>query len=80
MRPPPVHNQTPHSSIQILDRSPERKKALIAIGPDGGWDEPYELDLLNKHGFRRIALPGTRVLRSDVAVSVLMGLAHDWLA
>ncbi len=69
-----------HSSMQILDRSPERKKVLIAIGPDGGWEEPYELDLLNEHGFHRIALPGTRVLRSDVAVSVLMGLAHDWLA
>ncbi len=70
----------PHPSMQILDRSPERKKVLIAIGPDGGWEEPFELDLLKEHGFRHIALPGTRVLRSEVAVSVLMGLAHDWLS
>jgi 16S rRNA (uracil1498-N3)-methyltransferase len=58
---------------------PEARRLLVAIGPEGGWQEPYELEMLKKHGFATVTL-GERVLRSDVAVSVLLGLAHDWLA
>lgn len=44
--------------------------------PEGGWEEPNELNLFEKHGFQKVTL-GTRVLRSDVAVVSLLALAHE---
>ena len=38
---------------------------LVAIGPEGGWEEPHELDMFKQLGFQRVSL-GLRVLRSDV--------------
>ena len=38
---------------------------LVAIGPEGGWEEPHELDMFKQSGFQRVLL-GSRVLRSDV--------------
>lgn len=52
------------------------KKILLAVGPEGGWSEPYELDMFRKLNFQQITL-GTRILRSDVAVVNLLGLAHN---
>ncbi|CAN0098806.1 unnamed protein product, partial [Phaeothamnion confervicola] len=57
---------------------PGQARVLVAVGPEGGWDEPYELDLLGRCGFRAVTL-GVRVLRSDVAVTALLALAHDWV-
>lgn len=51
-------------------------RMVIAVGPDGGWMEPKELDRFQSHGFVQITL-GRRVLRSDVAVVSLLSLAHD---
>jgi RsmE family RNA methyltransferase len=51
-------------------------RLLIAVGPEGGWEEPEELELLEAHGFT-IATLGERVLRSDVAVVSLLALAHE---
>ena len=53
-----------------------RKRMVIAVGPEGGWDEGFELDLLAARGFQQVTM-GTRVLRSDVAVVSLLSLAHD---
>lgn len=44
--------------------------------PEGGWEEPDELDLFMERGFQKVTL-GTRVLRSDVAVVSLLALAHE---
>ena len=38
---------------------------LVAIGPEGGWEEPHELDMFKRSGFQRVLLR-SRVLRSDV--------------
>jgi RsmE family RNA methyltransferase len=38
---------------------------LVAIGPEGGWEEPHELDMFKQSGFQRVLLR-LRVLRSDV--------------
>ena len=44
---------------------------LLAIGPEGGW-VPFELQLLVAHGFAPVSL-GERPLRTEVAVSALLG-------
>lgn len=52
------------------------KRILVAVGPEGGWAEDYELDLFRSHEFQQVTL-GSRTLRSDVAVVSLLSLAHD---
>eukprot|EP00579_Thalassiosira_antarctica_P028960 CAMPEP_0202005702 /NCGR_PEP_ID=MMETSP0905-20130828/10679_1 /ASSEMBLY_ACC=CAM_ASM_000554 /TAXON_ID=420261 /ORGANISM="Thalassiosira antarctica, Strain CCMP982" /LENGTH=398 /DNA_ID=CAMNT_0048563319 /DNA_START=52 /DNA_END=1248 /DNA_ORIENTATION=+ len=52
------------------------RRIVVAVGPEGGWEEPYELDMFTSKGFQQITL-GTRVLRSDVAVVSLLALAHE---
>jgi RsmE family RNA methyltransferase len=52
------------------------RRLLLAVGPEGGWEEPDELDRFQKHKFQQITL-GSRVLRSDCAVVSLLALAHD---
>jgi len=50
---------------------------VVAVGPEGGWEEPDELDLfVREHGFSTVTM-GPRILRSDCAVVSLLGLAHD---
>ena len=46
-------------------------RLLLAIGPEGGW-VPFELDLLQQHGFRAFSL-GPRPLRVEVAVPYAFG-------
>ena len=60
--------------IQFPTRTPPR--LVIAVGPEGGWEEPDELVLFQQLGFQQVTL-GTRVLRSDCAVISLLSLAHD---
>lgn len=60
------HVVFPHGSINIV----------LAVGPEGGWAEPYEIDLFKTFGFQQVTL-GSRVLRTDVAVISLLSLAHD---
>ena len=52
-------------------------RIVIAVGPEGGWEEPEELERFTaRHEFEQITM-GTRVLRSDCAVVSLLALAHD---
>lgn len=53
-------------------------RALIAVGPEGGWTE-FELALLAAHGFRTVGM-GPRTLRSDTATIALLTLAHHTIA
>lgn len=55
---------------------PQKRKILLAVGPEGGWEEPEELDRFRKYGFQQITL-GQRILRSDCAVVSLLALAQD---
>jgi RsmE family RNA methyltransferase len=52
------------------------RRIVLAVGPEGGWAEPYELDMFQDHGFQQVTL-GSRILRSDVAVISLLSLAAD---
>jgi 16S rRNA U1498 N3-methylase RsmE len=49
-------------------------RPLLAVGPEGGWT-PYECDLLERHGFRRLSL-GPRTLRVDTACVALLAVLH----
>jgi RsmE family RNA methyltransferase len=77
-----AHPQRPGSleKIQRIRDIPfpddRRRKMVIAVGAEGGWQEPEELDLFQTHGFHQITM-GSRVLRSDCAVISLLSLAHD---
>jgi RsmE family RNA methyltransferase len=53
------------------------RRMLIAVGPEGGWEEPEELNhFVIDHGFEQVSM-GNRVLRSDCAVVSLLALAND---
>jgi RsmE family RNA methyltransferase len=54
------------------------RRVLLAIGPEGGWNE-FELQLMASHGFTAIGMGG-RTLRSDTASIALLALVHDALA
>jgi RsmE family RNA methyltransferase len=55
-------------------------RMVIAVGPEGGWEEPEELErFVDEHDFQQITM-GSRVLRSDCAVVSLLSLAHDLCA
>lgn len=51
-----------------------RERVLLAIGPEGGWND-FELRLLEAHGFRRAGL-GPRTLRVDTACTALLAIVH----
>jgi len=51
-------------------------RIVVAVGPEGGWVEPDELERFQNHGFTQVTV-GSRTLRSDVAVVSLLSLAHD---
>ena len=62
--------------INTQQQQRQPKRMLVAVGPEGGWEEPYELIMFANAGFQQVSL-GARVLRSDVAVVSLLALAND---
>ena len=50
-------------------------RVLLAIGPEGGWNE-FELSLLEAHGFQTVTM-GSRTLRSDTACISLLSIVHS---
>ena len=69
----PAETRSPADALR--DRQNER--VVIAIGPEGGWNE-FELELLAAHGFTSIGM-GARALRSDTACVALLAMVHDAL-
>ncbi len=53
-------------------------RVLMAVGPEGGWNE-FEAALLMNHGFQPV-LMGPRTLRTDTACIALLALVHSALA
>ena len=51
------------------------QRLLLAIGPEGGWND-FETDLLEAHGFQSVGM-GPRTLRTDTACIALLALVHD---
>lgn len=74
----PRRDESSNEEVRIRDvKFPNKPpRIVIAVGPEGGWMEPNELDRFQNHGFTQVTL-GSRTLRSDVAVVSLLSLAHD---
>lgn len=51
------------------------KHLVIAVGPEGGWERD-EVLLFQNRNFQLVNL-GDRILRTDIAVPVLLGIAHE---
>ena len=64
-------------TTQHLASTQCQSKIVIAIGPEGGWEDE-EVLLFTSKGFQLCTL-GDRILRTDMAVPVVLGLAHDWV-
>lgn len=62
----------PSISERLADAGTDR--VLLAIGPEGGWND-YELGLLGARGFHPVSM-GLRTLRTDTACIALLALTH----
>jgi RsmE family RNA methyltransferase len=51
------------------------ERILLAVGPEGGWNE-FETALLEAHGFQPGGM-GPRTLRSDTACVALLAIVHE---
>lgn len=51
------------------------ERVLVAIGPEGGWND-FELALLEAHGFQRVGM-GPRTLATTTACIALLTLVHE---
>jgi len=69
-----AHPDGGRSAIACASES-DHRRALLAIGPEGGWN-PFELDLLRQRGFETIGL-GSRILRTDTACIALLAMLHE---
>jgi RsmE family RNA methyltransferase len=69
----------PHADRPLASIAPDApsRRALLAIGPEGGWNA-FELTLLKQHRFESISM-GPRVLRTDTACIALLALLHETL-
>jgi 16S rRNA (uracil1498-N3)-methyltransferase len=66
------------TSVDTAVRDGLADRVLLAVGPEGGWND-YELTLLDARGFRRVGL-GARPLRVDTACIALLTLVHNALS
>ena len=66
-----------HPSLLTSARHSPRRRVLLAVGPEGGWND-FELELLKRHGFEVVGL-GPRILRTDTACIALLALLHEAL-
>ena len=56
-------------------READGRRLLLAVGPEGGWND-FERNLLTAHGFQPAGM-GPRTLRTDTACIALLALVHD---
>ncbi len=69
----------PSGALSIADALAGcQERVLMAIGPEGGWNE-FERSLLQAHRFLPVSL-GPRTLRVDTACTALLAIAHSALA
>ena len=59
------------------NHSGDGRRIVIAVCPEGGWDRE-EVLLFQRKGFQLVNI-GPRILRTDIAVPVLLGVAHEYV-
>jgi len=64
-------------SFRSVLSPPGTDRVLVAIGPEGGWND-FELALLESHGFVKAAV-GSRTLATTAACIAVLSLVHDTL-
>jgi 16S rRNA (uracil1498-N3)-methyltransferase len=64
-------------SFRSLLSSANDERVLVAVGPEGGWND-FELALLERHRFVRVSL-GPRTLATTTACVAALTLVHDAL-
>jgi 16S rRNA (uracil1498-N3)-methyltransferase len=70
---------TAPASLRTLSRQPVAgARAVVAVGPEGGWTR-YETEQLVRRRFAAFTL-GPRVLRVDAAVPYVVGQVELWLS
>jgi 16S rRNA U1498 N3-methylase RsmE len=69
--------QAATSVADALDDVEPNQRVLLAVGPEGGWTD-YELELLEKAGFRKVGL-GSRTFTTDVACISLVSAVRERL-
>lgn len=69
---------TPLGRVADGARTSSGQRALVAVGPEGGWND-FELSLLEAHRFERVTM-GQRTLRSDTACIALLSRVHAALS
>lgn len=67
----------PHPDVGRVVAGHAGTRVLLAIGPEGGWND-FERGLLHDRGFTPVSM-GTRTLRTDTASVALLALVHDAL-
>ena len=72
-----AHPAAAQSLHEIARRYRAGSRLMIAIGPEGGWND-FELGLLETHRFQMVGM-GPRTLRADTAAVALLAIAHDAL-
>jgi 16S rRNA (uracil1498-N3)-methyltransferase len=65
-----VAHPTPDAAALASRRPAPGARVLLAVGPEGGWDD-YEMGLLESRGFQPVSI-GTRTLRTDTACVALL--------
>jgi RsmE family RNA methyltransferase len=73
-----VADQPATEPIDAVARQGRARRLLVAVGPEGGWNE-FERTLLRHHGFVAAGM-GSRTLRSDTACIAVLALAHHALS
>ena len=66
------------TTVRDIVRQHQAQRVLIAVGPEGGWNE-FELRMLEQHRFQLVGM-GARTLRVDTACVALLGIVRDALS
>lgn len=72
----PIHLRAHQLFTDAELREGKRRRIVLAMGPEGGWTAK-EVEAFIGRGFQTLSL-GRRVLRVDVAVSLMLGMANEW--
>lgn len=62
------------TQVQVSGKAPV---VVLAVGPEGGWDDSEVAMLTNVHGFQTVTIAGGRTLDTTTAVVSLVSLALD---